>query len=252
MYETSYSAAAGEPSWDDLIAARWIRPVWGRFFTSFEVSKAIPASQMPALAALVKGRHVQSYRVDEDDGCATALDPAIATGSQGEFEPRAIHCQSPQWVAARLRDRDLAGQTDPAKILREWVDLWEQLGSPSLTPGQVWNETDAKTFHDAAIGTIRTERGLIGWDAIRAQIVKELAIAGQQTPAELEGYVPPVPATLVDRALWLESPIIERLQQGTLQACDDLFGLASSLSELICRESGKSSLACCISRRHGA
>jgi len=57
-YETNYSVAAGEPSWDVLITAGWIRPVWGRFFTSFEISRTISASQMPALAALVKGRHV--------------------------------------------------------------------------------------------------------------------------------------------------------------------------------------------------
>lgn len=228
-YEMDYSAAAGEPRWEDLITAGWIRPVWGRFFTSFEVSRAISASQMPALAALVKGRHIQSYRVDRDDGDATALDPAIAAIARDGFEPRAVHCQSPEWVAARLWDRGRAGKTEPAKILRVWVDRWEQLGSPSLAPAQVWNETDAKAFHDAAIGTITTEPGIIGWDTVRTRIVKELALAGQQTPADLEGYVPPVPATLVDRALWLESPITQRLQHESFQACDELFGLVRLL-----------------------
>ncbi len=133
-YEKSYSATAGEPAWDDLIAEGWVQPVWGRFFTTFEVSRAIPVTQMPTLSTLVKGRHARAYRVDIHGDYNTALEPTIAAIRRGELEPHAIRCQSPQWVAARLWDRGLARGDNPAEALRTWVDRWEQLGSPSLTP----------------------------------------------------------------------------------------------------------------------
>jgi hypothetical protein len=136
-----------------------------------------------------------------------------------------MSCQSPGWVAARLWDRSLAGQTDLSDTLRVWVDRWMLLGSPTLVPMQVWNEMDADRFRLAALDAIRIDVRATGWEHARARIVKELALVSGQPPSNQEGRVSPVPDALVDRALWLEHFHLETIVHEGLEARDVPFGL---------------------------
>jgi hypothetical protein len=47
--------------------------------------------------------------------------------------------------------------------------------------------------------------------------------------ADAETWFPPAPDTLVDRALWVESPLLEGCAYDSLDICEDLFGLARLL-----------------------
>jgi hypothetical protein len=154
---------------------------------------------------------------------ATAID-------RGELTPREIGCQTPEWVAARLWDRTQPDSPDISAALRVWVDRWYQLGCPALVPGRVWNETAAKAYREAAMDVLGSDPSLVGWDETRAGFVKQIAIASKQPMSSAERYVPPVPATLVDRALWFDNQSLERAVTGTLLGdFDAIFGLVRLL-----------------------
>jgi hypothetical protein len=135
LYENTYSAANGEPSWDALILAGWLREVCGTFYTPFRIARAVPTDQMPALAGLLANRHQQTFHLTDretEDTSAASIGNAIV---RGELAPGNISCQSPGWVAARLWDRSLVGQTDLSDTLRVWVDRWiEFIPICNLTP----------------------------------------------------------------------------------------------------------------------
>ena len=232
IYEAALPSNSGEPSLEDLILAGWIRVVWGRISTPFEIAQAArtaPTGTMTALATLLAKRFEQVYRLTDAAHSSADLVDVVAAIDRGELAPRNIGCLAPEWVAARLWDRPLTDFTDLSAALRVWIDRWEQLGCPSLVPGRVWTETAANAFRQAAMDVLASEPGLVDWDEMRAGILKQMALPSKQSPSSMEGYVPPVPATLVDRALWLDDHRIERAVMGTFDFCGDIFGLARLL-----------------------
>jgi hypothetical protein len=69
---TRYIAAlpenSGEPSLDEVIAAGWIRVVWGRVAAPFEIdqrARAAPPGTMTALNALLKNRFEETFVVSD-------------------------------------------------------------------------------------------------------------------------------------------------------------------------------------------
>jgi hypothetical protein len=114
----------------------------------------------------------------------------------------------PEWVAARLWDRR-TDDADKSAAIRLWVDRWRILGSPSLPKG-AWDDQEAAAFREASIETLRVEAGLVGWDELRSSFRGQMGVVHEQSGPGIEGYLPELPATLVDRALWLESPRLER------------------------------------------
>ena len=75
-----------------------------------------------------------------------------------------------------------------------------------------------------------SDPSLVGWDETRAGFVKQIVIASKQPMSSAERYVPPVPATLVDRALWFDNQSLERAVTGTLLGdFDAIFGLVRLL-----------------------
>ena len=228
-YEKNAANAAGELSWDDLVTAGWIRPVWSRFYSAFDVARTVEESKMPALAALLRERHNRTYATVQDDSDSQDIIQLRTAIVQGTLQPRDVQCQSPEWVVARLWDRNQARKDDPNGTLRAWIDNWAQLGFPVLIPKRAWSEADAKIFHETTIGIIRAEPTIIGWEKARVNFIKQLALAGRQQFAAFEGYIAPVPKTLIDRVLWLDMPILEHSLQDSLSACSDIFGAAGLL-----------------------
>ena len=184
---------------------------------------------MTALTSLLAGRFKQTYRLTAAARSSADLVDVVGAIDRGELPANNIGCRSPEWVAARLWDQALTDSTDLSTALRLWVDRWDQLGSPSLVPGRAWSETAATTFRESAMNVLGSEPGLTGWDQMRAIFVKRTALESNQPASSIEGYVPPVPTTLVDRALWLGDHRIERALMGTFDACDDIFGIAGLL-----------------------
>ena len=234
----SYKAAlppnSSTPSLDDLVTAGWIRVVWGRISTPFDVAQAAlsePATTTTAFASLLSKRHEIAYRVDDPARTRADLASVITAIDQGKPAPRDIVCQTPEWVAARLWDRPLTDNTDSSAALRVWVDRWNLLGCPSLVTGHAWKEAPASAFREAALNVLGSDPGLVDWNEMRVGIFTRRALASNQSPSVMEGSVPPVPATLVDRAIWLDDPGVERALMGTLEACGDIFGLVRLLLE---------------------
>jgi hypothetical protein len=225
FYEEKYSATDGEPIWDALISAGWLREVCGNFYTPFRVARVVSSEQMPALARLLANRHQQTFHLTEsetEDANVASISDAII---KGELPLNNISCQSPSWVAARLWDRSLAGETDLSITLRTWVARWILLGAPTLVPMQAWNEADADRFCQTAVDFIRIDVESTGWESARERMVKELALVSQQPVNAVEGHVSSIPGTLVDRALSLDLHNLQTVVQDGLEARDETFGL---------------------------
>jgi len=231
-YQAALPDNSSEPSLEDLIAAGWLRVVWGRISMSFELSRAarsVPAETMTAFAALRAKRFDETYRLTDAVRGSTDFDDVVSCIDRGELKPHDIGCQSPEWVAARLWDRALTDTVDLATSLRLWVDRWQLLRYPSLVPGCVWDEAAANAFREAAIAVIEAEPSLAGWIETRAGFIKQIALENQQSPSNIESYVPPVPGTFVDCALWFDDRSLERAAMGAIQENDDIFGLVRLL-----------------------
>jgi hypothetical protein len=231
IYDAAMQAGSEEPTLDELIAEGRLRIVWGRISTPFELGagRAASAAKMTAFQALLGKRYDVAYRLSDRAHCEPAVVAVAEQIEKGQLEPRAIGCRSPEWVAARLWEHFLRESPARVSALRLWIDRWELLSSPSLVPGLVWDETAAGEFRQGALEVLRSEPSLTGWDETRANFVAQIALRNGQPPADAEGFIPRIPAALVDRALWLQSHHLERMIIGSLREFDDVFGLARLL-----------------------
>lgn len=111
----------GEPSLDELIAAGWIRVVWGRVTAPFEIDRrahAKPGDNLTALSALLKKRFDETYALSGAARGKAGLGSLAASIERGDTAPDALRSQSPEWVAARLWDRALPVSTSHDAALR--------------------------------------------------------------------------------------------------------------------------------------
>ena len=214
---TIYAAAlpenSGQLSFDEAIAAGWMRIVWGRISASLPVverGRAVPGSNA-ALAALFAKRFEESFIFTDDARRDPQLNPYIAAIERGETVPRNLHCEDPAWVAARLWDRSLGDSVNRAAELRVWVDRWRLLGYPSIIPHRVWTEEAAAVFRETALDVLETESSLSDWEETRSKLVQQMALASGQPPTIAEPFIPKAPATFVDRALWFGDLRLERV-----------------------------------------
>ena len=218
------SQKSSAPSLEELMKDGWLHVVWGRISTPFEiaqVARRTPTGTMKAFVDLLGKRYEQIYRLTDSARSDTVLVNVATAIDREELTPRDIGCQTPEWVAARLWDRTLTSPVDGSAALRVWVDRWGQLGCPSLVPGRVWNEAAASAFREAAFDVLKSDPSLVGWDEKRADFVKHIALTSQRSRSSVEDHVPPIPATLVDRALWLDTPSIEHILMETMLEYED-------------------------------
>jgi hypothetical protein len=227
-YEAALPPNSGEPSFDEVIAGGWLRVVWGRLATPFEIdqrARAAAPGTMTALVSLLKKRFGESYILSEtarDSGDLVALVTAI---EHGALSPAVLRNPDLEWVAARLWDRAVTDSGLHPAELRVWVDRWRLLGLPELVPHRVWNETAANAFRDTAMGVLETEQGLVGWEETRSGFIRQMTLRSGQPSASAEQYVPSVPVNLVDRAEWLGDLRLEGVIAGAMSANGDLVGL---------------------------
>ncbi len=220
----SLSQNSSAPSLEELMEDGWFHVVWGRISTPFEIAQAARrtlAGTMTAFVALLERRYEQVYRLTDSARSDTVLVNVATAIDRGELTPRDIGCQTPEWVAARLWDRTLTDPVDGSAALRVWMDRWRQLGCPSLVPGRVWNEAAASAFREAVFEVLESDPSLVGWDEKRTDFVRQIALTSQRNRSSVEDYVSPIPATLVDRALWLDDPSIGQVLMETMFEYED-------------------------------
>ncbi len=218
----------GGLSFDELISGGWIRVVWGRVLAPFAISRTAssePAGTMTAFLALLDKLYDQTYYLTDLVKRDKDLGKICSAIERGELKPYQIVCQSPEWVAARLWDGFLSDGTDHSEALRIWIDLWDLLGHPMLIPNKIWNETAAKAFRDAVIGVLDSDPSLLGWDKIRSMYIKQMALVSRQPESVIEKNIPPVPAMIIDRSLWLEDFRVTNIVNEAFHAFEDFFGL---------------------------
>jgi hypothetical protein len=227
-YEAALAPDSGEPSFDEVISAGWLRIVWGRVATPFEIdqrARATPAGTMTALVALLKKRFEESYVLGEAARGSADLSALVAAIERGDLSPGSLRSQDPKWVVARLWDRVVTGPGPHSAKLHAWVDRWRLLGFPSLVPHEAWSETSVDAFCETAMSVLESEQSLVGWEETRSGFVRQMALRSGQPTESAERYVPPVPATVVDRAAWLGDLRLEGVIAGAMSANGDLVGL---------------------------
>jgi hypothetical protein len=104
-YDAALPAAGGEPTFDQVIAAGWLRVVWGRITAPFEIdqrARAAPGGNLTALAALLKDRFKEKYTFRKAVRDSAELGSLVAEIERGDKAPDSVHSRSPNWVAARL------------------------------------------------------------------------------------------------------------------------------------------------------
>jgi hypothetical protein len=240
VYEAARPPGSSEPTFDDVIQSGWFRIVWGRLSMpsmAAQRGRALSAETAGALVSLMRERFKQTFHFGEAARNRSDLSAAVAAIGRGDYEPRNLACQSPEWVAARLWDRPLKDAADRDAALRTWIDRWDLLGAPKLVPAQAWDQDAADAFRDAALKALESDSGLPGWNDFRNYLIREVALSRDAPDSNFEAYFPSVPPTLVERALWLMDPQIERAARDTFDACKDIFGLVRLLLDDIQAES---------------
>jgi len=228
IYDAGLAKNPGAPSFDEAIADGWFRIVWGRVAAPFELdqrARAAPADTMTALNALLKKRFEESFVVSDTAKSDPELADLAGRIERRDTAPDALSSQDPEWVAARLWDRALTDSTSHAAELRLWVDRWRLLGWPSLLAHKVWSEAAANAFRETALAVLASEPGLAGWDDTRAGFIRQISLRTGQPSASAESHIPPLPATLLDRAVWLGDLRLEGVIAGMMSANQDLVGL---------------------------
>src|SRR5579862_8767721 len=85
-YAAALAQSPGEPSFDDVVEAGWIRVVAGRISTPFEVAREAMrrgAGRMTALAALLKKRFEERFLLSDTVRNDPELAPLIVEVEQG-------------------------------------------------------------------------------------------------------------------------------------------------------------------------
>ena len=234
--ESTYADAkpiAGEPpNLQALVNLGWLRCIWGRVAVGRDIRMAIrqaPAGVMNALKHLLSGIHGKCYEVGVSARTVLELHSLIETIDSAPNNAPQIFARTPEWIAARLWEKTLAREATPDDALRRWVDLWGLLQYPSLVPGVVWGEQDAKKFREAAFRAVATELSLRGWVETRDLYVQQTALEQDVTTTVAESRFPQSPGPLVDKALWVQSQAVEARAYDSLEVCGDLFGLVRLL-----------------------
>lgn len=231
IYRKALPPGSQEPEWDDLIARGWTRLVWGRYAVNFDLYDAArKATDLTALTHWMAHRYEQTPRLGVPLAQLPAEVQTVAEGlTQANVRLRDVTCQDPAWVAARLWDRHRAQAASPNAALRVWFDCWTELGQPELVPMEAWAPADAAAFRDAALEVIEGETDLLGWRETRERFIRETALARGQAESHYTTFFDPLPATFLERVLWLGEPRQEHPVCRGVKAAEALFGLTRLL-----------------------
>lgn len=220
------------PSFEGLVESGWIRVAWGRISTFMIVGGPFANAPSPLkqiLEAAFASRYDEKFGVSGVYGNVSELEEARSQIDQGTFDSRTIGSPSPEWVAARLWDREERSPESDVLRLRSWVDRWNMLMWPNITPGFVWSESFAARFRSAALEVLRSDRGLLGWSDVRARMVNQICAMTGHASDHMERVIHPVPTTLVGRYAWLKTRSLEHVMNWAAHSNADLISLVRLL-----------------------
>jgi hypothetical protein len=187
-YDAALPPNGGEPSFDDVIAAGWLRVVWGRVATPFEIdqrARAAPDGTLTALVASLKKRFDEKFTVRAAAHSNAELQGFAAAIERGDLKADSLRCQTPEWVAARLWDRALSDTTSHSAELRLWIVFWA-----GRLWHKIWTEKVANAFRESALVLLETEPGLTGWEETRDGFVRQISLRTGQPPGLRNGAFP--------------------------------------------------------------
>ena len=228
LYEQERQNAPQAPSLEQLAARGWVIAGWQRLWVPYDAAQSAKADVSEELApfrAWLDVRYGHSYSsegVDEESGQLSKLAASVLAG---ELHPQEISCATPSWVAARAWDRNDHHHTGSADFLLKWLQVWEMLNRPELTPSQAWGEDARNHFVSAALAVLERDAKFATWDEYRYQCVLRLARAHGVEEEHFASYVPSVPSTLVGRAAWIGDNRMERPRHDEQQAWAHAGGL---------------------------
>jgi hypothetical protein len=226
IYDAAAAGIADHPSLDSLLRAGAIRVTWGRISMLPPHGRGEVVNIPPAGVTALRTRwHKQAFSLSSAVHARSELATEAMAIEQAAAIPGAVACQTPAWVAARLWDRSPLVNTDAKAALREWVDRWVAMGTPTLVPSRAWSAGSAKVFLDNALDVLGSDAGLPRWTERREHIIAELVLANGQLRQNIERYVLPLPPTAVGRAEWLGDHLIEQPLMEALLASADIYGL---------------------------
>jgi hypothetical protein len=230
-YENARQPDGSEPDWAGVLAEGWIRCVWGRCFTHFDLMAAARRDPTrPALQHWMGTRYEQAPRVVPNLSRTPRRVRGVANRlASGKTELGHLSIVNPPWIAARLWDRNW--RTAPSRVaaLRVWIDRWRALGCPALTPREAWDGEDANAFREAAFDVLEGDHGLLTWDDIGGVFQRQAARTRGAPDADYASYFDPPPARLLQRAAWLTGRQQEASAHHAMEATSDLAALANFL-----------------------
>lgn len=226
-YTVAALGVADAPTFEDLISQGWVSVWMNRVQMSRVAREEMRRDKTEALVPLntvAEALYTTSYHFSS----AVLNDPEIGDQAKSIVEGTArwmdLRCRRPEWVAARLWEETRTQRPQEVR-LREWLDRWDALHSPSLIISDAWGEEDAAEFREACLKTLADAAAQGDWVSERGRIVNFLrhrysakdaadsgADAAVDAQAQAESRVPDLPNTLVERAGWLENTLFESFE----------------------------------------
>ena len=214
IYSEAQAPSSTEESFDDLIDKGWIQVIWDRISIPTDVAviaRNSPSDLMTSYISLIEQRFCTSYVWSPDVSKNTPLIDLVNRIDSGDLRINDISCQTPSWVAARLWDRTYSSASEISHALRLWVDRWNLLGSPDIEIARAWNEQALTAFRDSVFCALSEDSSLCTFEHFRNDLINRVTLTTGRDPASSDDYVPSLPASLIERALWLRDLSIERL-----------------------------------------
>jgi hypothetical protein len=233
IYDNACAKGPAQASFDKLVSDGWLVAAWNQAYVPIDIYislKRADTNTMPAFLEWMEVRHEPTFTWTgpQTEGVVKTLADSVVAKIK---RPDHIACQSPEWVLGRLWERRPIGTSDSMTQLHIWLSAWAQLGRPDIVPTKVWRKDDSDAFEEAALQILEEKADFPAWDQYRERCIKQMANAAQQPASSYEGYIPNVPDTLVERALWLKSNVMQRAVHWGLEAWNETSGLIRILLE---------------------
>jgi hypothetical protein len=226
IYNDACARFPNQPSLENLIAQNWLFCAWESLSAPYDIAAALKNAinnPLPAFSEWLEVRYHETFWFDGLPTNPAAL--GLAEDIQGKRRlVREITCRTPQWVIARLWERLAACSIEDSTRVKRWILTSRLLGYPDVDPTEAWSESTRANFVDTAFSVLETDALFVGWDAYRTRTNEVLAHTHLQDPSDYT-FVPVVPKTLVDRALWVNSHILEGPSHWAMQAWSDVLYL---------------------------
>lgn len=225
FYEKAREHVENAPSLEQLCEQGWIIHGWKRLSVPFEVARVATAEVLVPFCSWMEVRFDSTYQIREKDETDTQFSELAESVVDGTRRAIDIACSSPSWVASRLWDRDERGAAASSESLYAWLQAWELLQRPEIVPSRTWREESYGKFISSTFAVMEEEIKFSSWEQYRQKILLRLARTHGGEIERFESYLPPIPSTIVGKAIWLSDHEIERHRYEELSAWEHAAGL---------------------------